>query len=109
LSKSVNLDVVLEALKKEKIIKEDAVWKDIPFYRPKPNKDSPDGYKGRVGIHEVLEVSSTVKEMILKGSSTDDIEKVAKKEGMMTMLEDGIFLVASGITSTEEVLRVVSE
>ena len=109
LKKVVNLDVVMDTLKKEKIVKEDATWKDIPFYKPKPNKDSPDGYKGRVGIHEVLEVSSTIKEMILKGSATDEIEKVAKDEGMVTMLEDGIFLVASGVTSTEEVLRVVSE
>ncbi len=109
LSKVVNLDVVLDALKKEKIVKEDAQWNDIPFYKPKPNKDSPDGYKGRVGIHEVLEVSLTIKELILKGSSADEIEKRAKNEGMMTMLEDGIFLVASGVTSTEEVLRVVSE
>jgi type IV pilus assembly protein PilB len=109
LTKVVDLDVVLDCLKKEKIVEAGAAWKDIPFYKPKPNKDCPDGYKGRVGIHEVLEVSSTIKELILKNSSTDDIEKVAKKEGMMTMLEDGIFLVASGVTSTEEVLRVVSE
>jgi len=109
LSKVVNLEVVLENLKKENIVPMTATWKDIPFYKPKPNKETPDGYKGRVGIHEVLEVSTTIKEMILKNSSTDDIEKVARKEGMMTMLEDGIFLVASGITSTEEVLRVVSE
>lgn len=109
LRKVVNLDIVLTALKKEKIVSETADWDSIPFYRPKPNKDSPDGYKGRIGIHEVLEVSTTIKEMILKNASTDDIEKQAKKEGMMTMLEDGIYLVASGITSTEEVLRVVSE
>jgi len=109
LSKAVNLDIVLETLKKEKIVDINATWKEIPFYRPKPNKETLDGYKGRVGIHEVLEVSNTIKEMILKNSSTDDIEKMAKKEGMMTMLEDGIFLVASGVTSTEEVLRVVSE
>lgn len=109
LGKAVNLDIVLDALKKEKIVAETATWKDIPFYRPKPNKDSTDGFKGRVGIHEVLEVSNTIKEMILKNSSTDEIEQMAKKEGMMTMLEDGIFLVASGVTSTEEVLRVVSE
>ncbi len=109
LGRVVNLDIVLETLKKEKVVPENATWKNIPFYKPKPNKDSPDGYKGRVGIHEVLEVSSTIKEMILKNSSTDDLEKMAKSEGMVTMLEDGLFLVASGITSTEEVLRVVSE
>ncbi len=109
LSKVVNLEVVMQALKREKIVGENVSWKEIPLYRPKPNEDSLDGYKGRIGIHEVLEVSNTIKEMILKNSSTDEIEKMAKKEGMMTMLEDGIFLVASGVTSTEEVLRVVSE
>ncbi len=109
LGKVVNLEVVLDSLKKEKIVPLTAEWKDIPLYKPKPNTDSPDGYKGRIGIHEVLEVSTTIKEMILKNSSTDEIEKVARKEGMMTMIEDGIFLVASGVTSTEEVLRVVSE
>ena len=64
-----------------------------------------------VNLDRVIEFlkSTTIKEMILKGSSADEIEKVAKEEGMMTMLEDGIFLAASGVTSTEEVLRVVSE
>ena len=81
----------------------------IPFYKPKGSEESKDGFKGRLGIHEVLKVTATIKEMILKGSSVDETEKVAKEEGMMTMLEDGIFLAAQGITSTEEVLRVVSE
>jgi type IV pilus assembly protein PilB len=84
-------------------------WKNIPFYKPKTDKDGAGGYQGRVGIHEVLEVSTTIREMILKGSSTEEIEERAKEEGMMTMLEDGIFLAVQGLTSTEEVLRVVSE
>lgn len=109
LQKIVDLDRVLEFLKKEKIVEEKATWEKIPFYKPKPSEESKDGYKGRVSIHEVLDVTSSIKEMILKGSSADEIEKRAKEEGMMTMLEDGIFLAASGITSTEEVLRVVSE
>ncbi len=108
LNKIVNLDQVLYFLKKENIIKKDITWDKIPFYRAKAGKESEDGYHGRVGIHEVLEVSSTIKEMILKGSITDEIEKRAKEEGMMTMLEDGVFLAVQGITSTEEVLRVVS-
>jgi type IV pilus assembly protein PilB len=109
LGKIVNLDRVLDFLKKEKIVKDDATWATVPFYKPKPGEDTTDGYKGRVGIHEVLKVSTTIKEMILKGAPTDEIENQAKEEGMMTMLEDGIFLAAQGITSTEEVLRVVSE
>jgi len=109
LSKIVDLDRVLNFLKLEKIVKEDATWNDVPFYKPKQTDASKEGYKGRVGIHEVLNVSTTIKEMILKGASVDELEKRAKEEGMMTMLEDGIYLAAQGITSTEEVLRVVSE
>jgi type IV pilus assembly protein PilB len=109
LEKILDLDHVLEFLKLEKITGQDATWKTIPFYKPKPSEESKDGYKGRLGIHEVLKVSSTIKDLILKGASVDEIEKRAKEEGMMTMLEDGIFLAAEGITSTEEVLRVVSE
>lgn len=105
----VDLDRVLEFLKAEKIVDKDATWKTIPFYKPKASEEFKDGYHGRVGIHEVLEVSPTIREMILKGSTTDEIEETAKKEGMMTMLEDGVFLAVQGITSTEEVLRVVSE
>jgi type IV pilus assembly protein PilB len=109
LKKVVDLDRILKFLKEENIVDEKATWDKIPFYKPKPSQEFPDGYHGRVGIHEVLEVSSTIREMILKGSSTDEIEQRAKEEGMMTMLEDGIFLAVQGITSTEEVLRVVSE
>jgi len=54
LGKMVNLDRVLDYLKTEKIVKENATWEDIPFYKPKPSEESKDGYKGRVGIHEVL-------------------------------------------------------
>jgi type IV pilus assembly protein PilB len=109
LEKVVDLDRVLKFLKFEKIVADDATWETIPFYKPKPSEESKDGFKGRLGIHEVLKITSTIKEMILKGSSVDETEKVAKEEGMMTMLEDGIFLAAKGLTSTEEVIRVVSE
>ncbi len=109
LDKIINTDRMLEILKKEKVVPEDATWTTIPFYKPKPSDESSSGFKGRLGIHEVLKVTPGIKEMILKGASTDEIEKRAKEEGMMTMLEDGIFLAAQGRTSTEEVLRVVSE
>jgi len=105
----VDFDRMMKFLQKEKVVAPNATWSTIPFYKPKESEESKDGYKGRVGIHEVMSVSGAIREMILKGSSTDDIEKKAKEEGMMTMLEDGIFLAVQGMTSTEEVLRVVSE
>ncbi len=109
LAKLVDMDRMLGFLKKEKIVPEDAVWETIPFYRQTPNEESKDGYSGRIGIHEVLSVSQTIRQLILARSSQDDIEKQARAEGMMTMLEDGIFLAVQGLTTTEEVLRVVSE
>lgn len=109
LKKIIDMDRMLKFLKEEKVVADDAGWSSIPFYRAIKNDESEDGYKGRVGIHEVLKVSPAIKEMILRGASADEIEKQAKQEGMMTMLEDGIFLAVQGLTTTEEVLRVVSE
>ena len=57
----------------------------------------------------MLNVSSAIKDIIVKGGTSEDIEIQAKKEGMITMLEDGIFKAAQGLTTIEEVLRVVSE
>ena len=109
LAKIVDLDRSLNFLKEEKILHEKDTWEKVPFYKPVKSAESEDGYAGRVGIHEVLTVSSTIREMILKGSSQDEIEIQAKKEGMMTMLEDGVFQAVLGLISLEEIFRVVSE
>ncbi len=109
LAEIIDLDRMLAMLKQEKVVPDDATWETIPFYRPKPSEENTTGYKGRVGIHEVLKVSLTIRELILKGGSQDAIEKQAKDEGMMTMTEDGIFQAVLGNTTTEEVLRVISE
>ncbi|MDQ3076116.1 MAG: GspE/PulE family protein [bacterium] len=109
LSKLVDLDRMLEMLKKEKIVESNADWGNIPFYKAVKSSDAPDGYSNRIGIHEVLKVTSTIRDMILHGSSQDEIEIQAKKEGMMTILEDGVFQSVLGVTTLEEVFRVVSE
>jgi len=109
LSKVVDLDRMLNLLKEEKLIGPNDMWDDVSFYKPVKSEESPDGYASRVGLHEVLKVTATIKEMILRGNSQDEIEAQAKKEGMMTILEDGIFQAVLGNTSLEEVFRVVSE
>ncbi|MDP3996126.1 MAG: GspE/PulE family protein [bacterium] len=109
LAKTVNLDRVLVALKEEKIVGADAKWEKIPFYKPQPSEESKDGYGGRLGIHEVLEVAPAIKDMIIQGKTSDEVEDTARKAGMLTMIEDGIFKAVQGLTSVEEVLRVVSE
>lgn len=63
------------------------------------------GYIGRVGLFEVLEVTSQIKKLIIEKASSDIILKQAVVEGMTTMLDDGLDKVISGATSIEEVLR----
>ncbi len=108
LEKIVNLDRVLSTLKEEKILEKGATWDKIPMYKAKPSADSEDGYKSRIGIHEVLKVTTSIKDLIMKGVTTQELEEQAKSEGMLTMLEDGVFKAVQGITTIEEVLRVVS-
>jgi type IV pilus assembly protein PilB len=108
LAKSIDLDRVLTALRAEKIVKPTDNWDKIPFYKPAGGKED-EGYKGRIGIHEVLKVTQTIKELIIKNATANEIEVQAKKEGMLTMFEDGIFKAVMGVTTVEEVLRVVSE
>ncbi len=105
----VDLDRVLERLKNEQIVGPDADWDKINFHTPNETDHCPTGYSGRVGIHEVLLMSDAIKELVLSGATAEKIEEQAKKEGMLSMIEDGIFKAASGVTTIEEVLRVVSE
>lgn len=109
LASHVRIDYLLEILKKENIVKPETTVDTLTFYRPKASDDAPDGYQGRIGIHEVLPMTHTVKDLVIKGATADEIEKRAKEEGMITMIEDGIYKAAQGITSVEEVLRVISE
>jgi len=67
------------------------------------------GYDGRIGIHEVLVVDNNIREGILKKVSADNIKQIAINNGMKTMIEDGLDKVFEGITSLEEVLRVIHE
>jgi type II secretory ATPase GspE/PulE/Tfp pilus assembly ATPase PilB-like protein len=98
----------LQSLVDEKLVKAGTKLDEVPFYRPKDN-DAENGYQGRIGIHEILAVSPAIRELIMHGATGDQIEAQARKEGMLTMLEDGIYKSARGITSIEEVLRAVSE
>jgi len=109
LGKAVDLKRVLKFLKMESIVPPGAEWDKIPFYRPKVTEDSEDGYSGRLGIYEILKVSPTIKELILQQKADKIIEKQAKEEGMITMIEDGVFKAVQGLTTIEEILRVVSE
>ena len=64
------------------------------------------GYKGRMGIYEVLKVDNELRDLISRGSSSSVLRKTAVSNGMVTMREDGLEKALEGLTSLEEVLRV---
>jgi type IV pilus assembly protein PilB len=81
------------------------------FFRAKGcDKCSDSGYKGRVGIYEILIINSAVEEQIRAGSVTDkDMLRIGQEQGMTTMVQDGMLKVMAGNTTLEEVFRVAVE
>jgi len=80
------------------------------FYRGKGCQECNfKGYKGRIGIYEVLEITDTIRNLIIKRVPADEINKQALLEGMNSLLTDGINKASGGATTIEEVLRVVRE
>jgi type IV pilus assembly protein PilB len=65
------------------------------------------GYKGRFAVHEVMAVTEEVERLVVEKSSSEEIAHVARDQGMLTLRQDGLQKVLSGVTSIEEVLRVV--
>lgn len=90
----------------EKVLAE-TEWK---FYKGKGcNKCTNSGYKGRVGIYEVLTMSEEIKTALSDNISEQIVRELAKTQGMTTMQQDGILKVLDGLTTVEEILRVAGE
>ena len=91
------------------VIKPEVLGKNRDFYESKGCQKCEDGYEGRFGVYEVLEVTDNIRELIVKRANSNIIAEAAKKEGMTTMLEDGFKKALAGITTIEEILRIVHE
>ncbi|MGH3090039.1 MAG: GspE/PulE family protein, partial [Rubrobacteraceae bacterium] len=65
------------------------------------------GYRGRIGLFELMEITADVRELIINRSSSNDIGRAAEREGMLRLRDDGLLKAAQGITSIEEILRTV--
>lgn len=74
----------------------------------KDSPDSPGGYKGRMGVYEVFDVSERIQKLILERATSSEIQKVAQEEGMITMRQDGYLKALAGRTTVQEVNRVAS-
>jgi type IV pilus assembly protein PilB len=95
---------------------EDLGYGDLPIYEQNPytlfkGKDtpgSPGGYKGRLGLYEVFNVSEEIQDLIIKRATSSEIQKMAQAQGMITMRQDGYFKAMTGRTTLEEVNRVAA-
>ncbi len=67
------------------------------------------GFRGRIGIHEVIEVTQEIRELVMKRATSAEVKAAAVRAGMVPMLEDGFQKALQGITTIEEVLRVFHE
>lgn len=98
-------------------VSEDMGYKSLPLadqnaYTLTKGIDSPDtpgGYKGRMGLYEVFEVSEAIQGLIMKRSTSTEIAKAAEAEGMINMRQDGYFKALDGRTTLDEVNRVAAE
>jgi type IV pilus assembly protein PilB len=70
--------------------------------------DTPGGYKGRMGIYEVFEVSEPIQQLILNRATSTEIQTQAEKEGMVSMRQDGYLKALNGLTTIQEINRVAS-
>ena len=74
----------------------------------KDSPETPGGYKGRMGIYEVFNITTQIQELILKRATSAEIQKLAEAQGMVTMREDGYLKALAGRTTLTEINRVAS-
>ena len=98
-------------------VSEDLGYKDLPLagqsaYTLVKGKDTPQtprGYSGRAGLYEVMDVTEEIQNLIIKRSTSAEIQKVAIAQGMVTMRQDGYLKALGGLTTIEEVNRVAAD
>jgi len=78
------------------------------LYRGKDTSLTPGGYKGRIGLYEVIDVNEEIGDMILKRATTNEIQDRAVEQGTITIREDGYLKAIAGVTTLEEVNRVTA-
>ena len=110
LRKQFNLDKLMETLNREHITDSLKKFSDLQFSEGKGcDKCGNTGYRGRIGIHEILDNTPEIQELIVNRATSQDIEKKAAEQGMIAMWEDGFIKAVAGQTTIDEILRVTKE
>jgi general secretion pathway protein E len=79
------------------------------FYRPQTSEENPTGYRGRTSILELLEMSDSIRRLVMRHATSGELQEQAVEEGMRTMYKDGLIKCMKGTTSLDEILRVTQE
>lgn len=98
-------------------ISQDLGYKDLPLagqtaytlVRGIDTPQQPNGYSGRAGIYEVMDVNTDIQKMIVNRATSSEIQQLAVSQGMITMRQDGYLKALTGVTTLEEVNRVTSD
>ncbi len=110
LEKEFDLKSILKTLEQKRVIKTGTDLKSILFSRGIGCKRcNGEGYRGRIGLYEILEITKELRELILTRPSVEEIQNLARKQGMVTIAEDGFIKTIKGITTIEEIIRVTKE
>lgn len=102
MKKEVLTPEVVKSMGLDKLIKQ----KEYAFYKPSASENNLTGYSGRMSILEFLEMSDSIRRLIMSHATAGDIQAQACKEGMTSIYEDGLLKCLDGRTSYEEILRV---
>lgn len=95
---------------------EDLGYDDLPIvgqsaytlYQGRDKPDAPGGFKGRMGLYEVFNISEEIQNLIINHATSSEIQKVAQEQGMLTMRQDGYLKALAGLTTIAEVNRVAA-
>jgi len=110
LRQQIDVDEIWKTLRREEIVDKDQEIEDTTFWRGSGCAQcNHEGYKGRIGIYEVLDITPEVSTLINAEANSFEIQKMATKQGMVTMIEDGFIKAVKAMTTIEEILRVTKD
>lgn len=111
LAKQFNFEKLITVINREQVLEKTVkTFEDLEFYHGKGcEKCGNTGYKGRIGIHEILENTPEIQDLVVKRATSQEIQEEAEKEGMILMWQDGFIKAVQGQTTVEEILRVTKE
>lgn len=111
LEKEFVMQKLIDTINREGILeKKIKSFDDLEFFKGKGcDKCSNTGYKARIGIHEILEMTPEIQDLVVKRATSLEIQDQAEKQGMILMWQDGFIKAALGTTTIEEILRVTKE